>query len=148
MNIALFLLIIFYLQGYDKNNLNNIVLPQNINKNVLLTPPNINWKSKFSQRYYGTFNRFNNKLALSFAFTKNLLKGQFYYRFNNNIEKGNIISTGSNPFGYWFRWNDKYGQGSLQLRDYPDGSLKGIIYIDDDTMLGRKLGHFIGYRDK
>ena len=43
-------------------------------------------------------------------------------------------------------WNDKYGQGNLQLREYTDGSLKGVIYIDNGTMLGQKLGDFIGYK--
>ena len=27
-----------------------------------------------------------------------------------------------------------------------DGSLRGIIYIDDGTILGRKLGDFIGFK--
>ena len=34
----------------------------------------------------------------------------------------------------------------LQLREYTDGSLKGVIYIDNGTMLGQKLGDFIGYK--
>ena len=54
--------------------------------------------------------------------------------------------TGTNQHGYWFKWNDRYGQGNLQLREYTDGSLRGIIYIDDGTMLGKKLGEFHGFR--
>jgi hypothetical protein len=34
----------------------------------------------------------------------------------------------------------------LQLREYTDGSLRGIIYLDDGTMLGRNLGKFEGMR--
>ena len=83
---------------------------------------------------------------MSFAFTQNLSQGQFYYNFNNKIEQGNIVFTGTNQHGYWFKWNDRYGQGNLQLREYTDGSLRGIIYIDNGTMLGQKLGDFIGYR--
>ena len=62
------------------------------------------------------------------------------------LEKGNITFTGTNQHGYWFNWNDKYGQGNLQLREYTDGSLRGVIYIDDGTMLGKQLGDFIGYK--
>ena len=62
------------------------------------------------------------------------------------IEQGNIVFTRTNQAGYWFRWNDRYGQGNLQLRKYTDGSLIGIIYIDDGTMLGRKLGDLVGFR--
>ena len=54
--------------------------------------------------------------------------------------------TGTNQEGYWFRWNDKFAKGSLQLREYTDGSLRGIIYIDDGTMLGKKLGEFEGFK--
>ena len=64
----------------------------------------------------------------------------------NKLEKGNITFTGTNQHGYWFKWNDKYGQGNLQLREYTDGSLRGVIYIDDGTMLGKQLGDFIGYK--
>ena len=112
----------------------------------LLTPPNINWVSGWNLRYQGTINRHNQKSGVNFAFTQNLSQGQFYYNFNNKIEQGNIVFTGTNQHGYWFKWNDKYGQGNLQLREYTDGSLKGIIYIDDGTMLGKKLGEFIGYK--
>ena len=54
--------------------------------------------------------------------------------------------TGTNQEGYWFRWNDKFAKGSLQLREYTDGSLRGIIYIDDGTMLGKRLGEFKGFK--
>ena len=112
----------------------------------LLNPPNINWVSGWNLRYQGTINRHNQKSGVNFAFTQNLSQGQFYYNFNNKIEQGNIVFTGTNQHGYWFKWNDRYGQGSLQLREYTDGSLKGIIYIDDGTMLGKKLGEFNGVR--
>ena len=112
----------------------------------LLTPPNINWRDGWSLKYKGTINRHNQKSGLNFGFTQNLSQGIFYYNFNNKIEQGNITFTGTNQHGYWFNWNDKYGQGNLQLREYTDGSLKGIIYIDDGTMLGKKLGEFVGYK--
>ncbi len=117
-----------------------------IANNRLLTPPNINWQGGWNLRYQGTINRHNQKSGLNFAFTQNLSQGQFYYNFNNVIEQGNILFTGTNQHGYWFKWNDRYGQGNLQLREYTDGSLRGVIYIDNGTMLGQKLGDFIGYR--
>ena len=117
-----------------------------IANNRSLTPPNINWQSDWNLRYQGTINRHNQKSGMNFAFTQNLSQGQFYYNFNNVIEQGKIVFTGTNQAGYWFRWNDRYGQGNLQLREYTDGSLRGVIYIDDGTMLGRRLGDFVGYR--
>ena len=60
--------------------------------------------------------------------------------------QGNIVFTGTNQAGYWFRWNDRYGQGNLQLSEHTDGSLRGIIHIDDGTMLGKRLGEFVGFR--
>ena len=117
-----------------------------IANNRLLTPPNINWQGGWNLRYQGTINRHNQKSGLNFAFTQNLSQGKFYYNFNNVIEQGNIVFTGTNQHGYWFKWNDRYGQGNLQLREYTDGSLRGVIYIDNGTMLGQKLGDFIGYR--
>lgn len=117
-----------------------------IANNRLLTPPNINWQGGWNLRYQGTINRHNQKSGLNFAFTQNLSQGQFYYNFNNKIEQGNIVFTGTNQHGYWFKWNDRYGQGNLQLREYTDGSLRGVIYIDNGTMLGQKLGEFQGFR--
>ncbi|MDA9171112.1 M48 family metallopeptidase [Alphaproteobacteria bacterium] len=115
-------------------------------KKKLLTPPNVKWDNSVALKYQGTINRHNQKSGLNFAFTQNLSQGKFYYNFNNKIEQGNIVFTGTNQHGYWFKWNDKYGQGNLQLREYTDGSLRGVIYIDDGTMLGKKLGDFIGFR--
>jgi hypothetical protein len=112
----------------------------------LLTPPNIKWDNTVPLRYKGTINRHNQKSGLNFGFTQNLSRGLFYYNFNNKLEKGNITFTGTNQHGYWFKWNDKYGQGNLQLREYTDGSLRGVIYIDNGTMLGKKLGDFQGSR--
>ena len=115
-------------------------------KQRLETPPNINWRGGWSLKYQGTINRHNQKSGLNFGFAQNLSQGIFYYNFNNKLEKGNIVFTGTNQHGYWFNWNDKYGQGNLQLREYTDVFLRGIIYIDDGTMLGKKLGEFIGYK--
>ena len=112
----------------------------------LLTPPNIKWDNTVPLRYKGNIYRHNQKSGLNFGFTQNLSRGLFYYNFNNKLEKGNITFTGTNQHGYWFKWNDKYGQGNLQLREYTDGSLRGVIYIDDGTMLGKQLGDFIGYK--
>ena len=117
-----------------------------IKKQRLETPPNIKWHNTFPLRYKGTINRHNQKSGLNFGFTQNLSEGIFYYNFKDKLEKGNITFTGTNQHGYWFNWNDKYGQGNLQLREYTDGSLKGVIYIDNGTMLGQKLGDFIGYK--
>ena len=117
-----------------------------IKKQRLETAPNIKWDNTVPLRYKGTIIRHNQKSGLNFGFTQNLSQGIFYYNFNNKIEQGNIVFTGTNQHGYWFKWNDKYGQGNLQLREYTDGSLKGIIYIDDGTMLGKKLGEFQGSR--
>ena len=112
----------------------------------LLTPPNIKWDNTVPLRYKGTINRHNQKSGLNFGFAQNLSRGLFYYNFNNKLEKGEITFTGTNQHGYWFKWNDKYGHGNLQLREYTDGSLRGVIYIDDGTMLGKKLGDFIGFK--
>ena len=117
-----------------------------LKKQRLETAPNIKWDNTVPLRYKGTINRHNQKSGLNFGFTQNLSQGIFYYNFKDKLEKGNITFTGTNQHGYWFNWNDKYGQGSLQLREYTDGSLKGIIYIDDGTMLGKKLGEFQGSR--
>ena len=115
-------------------------------KKKLLAPPNVKWDNTVAFRYQGTINRHNQESGLNFAFTKNLSKGKFFYNFNNKIEQGDIVFTGTNQHGYWFKWNDKYGHGNLQLREYTDGSLRGDIYIDDGTMLGKKLGEFKGQR--
>ena len=99
----------------------------------------------FPVRFRVSLPNFTNT-GLNFAFTQNLSKGKFFYNFNNKIEQGDIVFTGTNQHGYWFKWNDKYGHGNLQLREYTDGSLRGDIYIDDGTMLGKKLGEFKGQR--
>ena len=112
----------------------------------LLTPPNIRWDNTVAFSYQGKVNRHNQVSGNTFGFSRDLSRGKFYYNFNNVIEEGNIVFTGTNQAGYWFRWNDRYGQGNLQLREYTDGSLRGVIYIDDGTMLGRRLGDFVGYR--
>ena len=111
-----------------------------IAQNRLLTPPNINWVSGWNLRYQGTINRHNQKSGVNFAFSQNLSQGQFYYNFNNKIEQGNIVFTGTNQHGYWFKWNDRYGQANLQLREYTDGSLlelnlETLIYVDGDKVL-------------
>ena len=112
----------------------------------LLTPPNIRWDNTVAFSYQGKVNRHNQVSGNTFGFSRDLSRGKFYYNFNDVIEEGNIVFTGTNQAGYWFRWNDRYGQGNLQLREYTDGSLRGVIYIDDGTMLGRRLGDFVGYR--
>ena len=81
-----------------------------------------------------------------FAFTDDYSQGKFYYKLNSKIEKGHIILTGTNQAGYWFRWSDRYAEGNLQLREYTDGSLRGKIYIDDGSMLGKKFGEFKGFK--
>jgi hypothetical protein len=116
-------------------------------KQRLETPPNIKWDNTFSLIYKGIINRPNQKSGLNFGFTQNLSQGIFYYNFNNKLEKGNITFTSANQHGYWFKWNDKYGQDNLQLREYTDGSLRGLVYIDDGTILGKQLGDFIGYKN-
>ena len=92
----------------------------------LTTPLIINLEKKFDLKYQGIFYRYEQDVRLSFAFTHDYSQGKFYSKLNNEIEKGHIILTGTNQAGYWFRWNDRYAEGNLQLREYTDGSLRGI----------------------
>ena len=147
MRIIILFTIIF-LHGCNPEREEKLEQSLETTENVLdiLLPPNIKRQDGWNLRYKGIINRHNQKSGLNFAFTQNLSQGQFYYNFNNIIEKGNIRLTGTNQHGYWFEWNDKYGQGNLQLREYTDGSLRGLIYINDGTMLGKRLGVFQGFK--
>ena len=146
MKLLLSLLILCFLQNCSKDNMVVFSKISEIKTYKLETPPIITWEKKFERTYQGTIYRNEQNVGLSFAFTKNYSQGHFYYKLNNEIEKGHIILTGTNQEGYWFRWNDKFAKGSLQLREYTDGSLRGIIYIDDGTMLGKRLGEFKGFK--
>ena len=146
MRLLLFILILSFLQNCSKDNAVVVSKLSGTKHYKLTTPPIINWEKKFDLKYQGIFYRYEQDVGLSFAFTDDYLQGQFYYKLNSEIEKGHIILTGTNQAGYWFRWNDRYAEGNLQLREYTDGSLRGVIYIDNGTMLGRRLGDFVGYR--
>ena len=142
------LLIIVFLHGCNLERVEKLKQSLETTENflIILLPSKIKWQDGWNLTYKGIINRHNQKSGLNFAFTQNLSEGQFYYNCNNIIEQGYIRLTGTNQHGYWFEWNDKYGQGNLQLREYTDGSLRGLIYINDGTMLGKRLGVFQGFK--
>ena len=50
--------------------------------------------------------------------------------------------------GYWFMWQDNWGEGRLLLKEYTDGSLRGQLFGIDGTNPGRLLGEFAGFRQR
>ena len=54
--------------------------------------------------------------------------------------------TGQNEHGYWFNWQDSFGNGSLVLKEYTDGSLRGQIFLNDGSNPGKLLGDWNGFR--
>ena len=146
MRLLLFILILCSVQNCSKDNAVLVSQISEIKPYKLTTPPIINWEKKFDLKYQGIFYRYEQDVGLSFAFTDDYSQGKFYYKLNSEIEKGHIILTDTNQAGYWFRWSDRYAEGNLQLREYTDGSLRGKIYIDDGSMLGKKFGEFKGFK--
>ena len=112
----------------------------------LLTPPKIDWDNTVAFKYEGRINRHNQLSGNSFAFSRNLQQGKFFYNFNDQLESADLVFHSQNQNGYWFRWQDKWGQGFLVLQEYTDGSMRGNIYMDDGTNPGKLLGEFNGSR--
>ena len=96
MKLLLSLLILCFLQNCSKNNVVVFSKISEIKTYKLQTPPIITWEKKFERTYQGTIYRNEQNVGLSFAFTKNYSQGHFYYKLNNEIEKGHIILTGTN----------------------------------------------------
>ncbi len=117
-----------------------------IAQNRLLTPPNIRWDNTVAFRYQGKVNRHNQVSGNTFGFSRDLSRGKFYYNFNNQLVEANMYFHSQNQNGYWFRWNDNWGQGFVNLKEYTDKSMRGNIYIDDGTNPGRLIGEFNGFR--
>jgi Zn-dependent protease with chaperone function len=115
-------------------------------KKRLETPPKINWDGTVAYRYEGKINRHNQISGNSFGFSRDLSQGKFAYNFNNQLVVGNLVLHSTNKDGYWFRWNDKWGQGFVLLQEYTDGSMRGNIYLDDGTNPGKLMGQFGGFR--
>lgn len=117
-----------------------------IAKQRLETPPNIQWDGTVAFRYQGKINRHNQISGNSFGFSNDLSSGKFFYNFNQQLVEGNLTFHGTNQSGYWFRWNDEWGQGFVVLQEFTDGSMRGQIYMDDGTNPGRLMGEFSGNR--
>ena len=107
------------------------------------TPPNVNWGQGWNA-YKGSIVRHGVKAGLSFAIANG--QGQFYYNHNGEVHQGALRLTGQNEHGYWFNWQDAFGNGSLVLQEYTDGSLRGQMFINDGTNPGKLLGDWIGLR--
>ena len=67
-------------------------------------------------------------------FIKNYIKTQASHEVTTEIitilNKTGVVHS-KNQNGYWFRWNDNWGQGFVNLKEYTDGSMRGNIYIDE-----------------
>ena len=107
------------------------------------TPPNVNWSQGWNA-YKGSIVRHGVKAGLSFAIANG--QGQFYYNHNGEVHQGALRLTGQNEHGYWFNWQDAFGNGSLVLQEYTDGSLRGQLFMNDGTNPGKPLGSWEGYR--
>ena len=112
----------------------------------LLTPPNITWDNSVAFRYQGKVNRHNQVSGNTFGFSRDLSRGVFYYNFNNQVVEANMNFHSQNQNGYWFKWQDNWGQGFVVLQEYNDGSMRGNIYMDDGTNPGKLMGEFNGSR--
>ena len=114
-----------------------------IAKQQLETPPNVNWGQGWNV-YKGSIVRHGVKAGLNFAIANG--QGQFYYNHNGEVHQGALRLTGQNEHGYWFNWQDAFGNGSLVLQEYTDGSLRGQLFMNDGTNPGKPLGSWEGYR--
>ncbi|MDA9649855.1 M48 family metallopeptidase [bacterium] len=112
----------------------------------LLTPPNITWDNSVAFRYQGKVNRHNQVSGNTFGLSRDLSRGVFYYNFNNQVVEANMNFHSQNQNGYWFKWQDNWGQGFVVLKEYTDGSMRGNIYMDDGTNPGKLMGEFNGSR--
>lgn len=108
-----------------------------------LTPPNVNWAAGWNV-YRGTIERHNERAGLNFGLANG--QGQFFYNFNNAVHQGNLQFSSQNEHGYWFNWQDHWGNGRILLQEFTDGSLRGQIFMEDGTNPGKLLGEFSGFR--
>ena len=108
-----------------------------------LTPPNVDWAAGWNI-YKGTIERHNEKAGLNFGLANG--QGQFFYNFNNAVHQGNMQFSSQNEHGYWFNWQDHWGNGRILLQEFTDGSMRGQIYMEDGTNPGKLLGEFTGFR--
>jgi len=114
-----------------------------IAKQQLETPPNVNWGQGWNV-FRGSVVRHGVKAGLNFAIANG--QGQFYYNHNGQVHQGALRMTGQNEHGYWFNWQDSFGNGSLVLKEYTDGSLRGQIFLNDGSNPGKLLGDWNGFR--
>ena len=114
-----------------------------IAKQQLETPPNVNWGQGWNV-FRGSVVRHAVKAGLNFAIADG--QGQFYYNHNGQVHQGALRMTGQNEHGYWFNWQDSFGNGSLVLKEYTDGSLRGQIFLNDGSNPGKLLGDWNGFR--
>ena len=108
-----------------------------------LAVPNVQWLAGWNV-YKGTIQRHNERSGLNFGIAQQ--QGEFYYNFNNQIQKGTMRYHSRNQNGIWFTWQDKWATGMISLKEYTDGSLRGQIFMNDGTNPGKYLGEFIGFR--
>jgi len=81
--------------------------------------------------------------GLNFAIANG--QGQFYYNHNGQVHQGAMRMTGQNEHGYWFNWQDGFDNGSLVLKEYTDGSLRGQIFLNDGSNPRKLLGDWNGF---
>lgn len=112
-------------------------------REIALSAPNVRWTPGWAA-FRGTVERHGHITGLSFGLAGN--QGRFYYNFNGQVLEGLLQYYSQGGNGYWYRWSDGYGTGNLYLQPYSDGSLRGIIYIDDGSRTGRELGDWAGSR--
>ena len=112
-------------------------------KKRLETPPNVNWTAGWNV-YRGTIERHNQRAGLNFGIANG--QGEFYYNFNDQVQKGILQFSSQDNNGFWFNWRDNWGEGRLLLKEYTDGSLRGQLFGNDGTNPGRLLGEFVGFR--
>lgn len=108
-----------------------------------LAVPNVQWLAGWNV-YKGTIQRHNERSGLNFGIAQQ--QGEFYYNFNNQIQKGTMRYHSRNQNGIWFTWQDNWATGMISLKEYTDGSLRGQIFMNDGTNPGKYLGEFIGFR--
>lgn len=108
-----------------------------------LAVPNVHWLAGWNV-YKGTIQRHNERSGLNFGIAQQ--QGEFYYNFNNQIQKGTMRYHSRNQNGIWFTWQDNWATGMISLKEYTDGSLRGQIFMNDGTNPGKYLGEFIGFR--
>ena len=108
-----------------------------------LAVPNVHWLAGWNV-YKGTIQRHNERSGLNFGIAQQ--QGEFYYNFNNQIQKGTMRYHSRNQNGIWFTWQDNWATGMISLKEYTDGSLRGQIFMNDGTNPGKCLGEFIGFR--